>query len=242
MSHAPVNIEDMFVAAMAPVGGVPARQLRTGLDQFGSNADLVFPADNLIAEVKTLMENTADKPNFTPKVSEMYHRWLSEGRRVPVGYGAFKLTTSNLPAECVRELCNYATRAINKLVQQANNQIKQLKTVLGMPDANGLLVLCNTGNPYLNPDLIGWALNRALQDQNRSIQWVIYMTYGLPVYAPNSRQPLEVFTSMYRKGVEPMPSDLQTRIREAWMARVSEGRVVSVVEASADMFGGLKHR
>ena len=95
-----------------------------------------------------------------------------------------------------------------------------------MPSAKGLLVLCNTGNGFLQPDVIAYGLHHILGQNHKSIDWMIYMTYGLPVQISGMPEPGDLFTQPTRQGFQPMPSDFFDKISETWMKYISHGTVV----------------
>ncbi len=194
------------------------------------NADLVFPSDNLILEIKCLIEDPQASPDFEEKLSTLYRKWASEGR-VPILYGTATISTHDLPIECARELLLRLNGSVREHVVKANAQIKKTKAALGMQNACGALVLCNSGNRTTRPDVLLHGLDRILGNKFSAINWVIYMTHGLPIKLPNIPFPTEIFANVVRRGGKAMPDELFGRIRNAWLDYRKRFGEVRFVEA-----------
>jgi hypothetical protein len=127
-------------------------------------------------------------------------------------------------------------------VAKANKQIKATKVALGMPKANGVLVLCNTGNRTTRPDVLLHGLDRILGNKHSAIDWIIYMTYGLPITLPRLPFPTEIFANVARRGGTAMPESTFNGIRSAWLNHLRRFGSVTFVEATEqDQLFGAEH-
>ncbi|MGH6888448.1 MAG: hypothetical protein ACREHF_04520 [Rhizomicrobium sp.] len=212
-----LNIEDDFCKAMRSIGAVRPVEIDPNCQDHKYNADIVFKERGIIAEIKTLVNDSRAAKDFGKRYSALYAKWTAKGL-VPSQSGpTLKLDTSKLPEACSHELLRLATRPAKQHAESANAQIKGLKQTLGMQDAKGLLVLCNTGNPFLAPEIIGYGLHHAMPHARyRSIDWMIFMTHKLPVRVSGVSEPADVFARVLRDGFPPMPSDLFGGISAAW--------------------------
>lgn len=173
----------------------------------------------------------------------MYEKWVRQ-KKVPPQSGTIKINTADLPEECAREFVSAVTKRIKSRVDKSNSQIKTLKRVLNMPDAKGLLVLCNSGNALLSPETVFWRLCQTLRGPHHSsIDWLIYMTHGLPVQLDGMPEPADLFAQPVRKGFEKMPVDLFRRIEDAWMKHMTKQGPVRVYEGvDPKRLVGAKHK
>ena len=222
------NIDEDFTEAMRSIGGKRPVEIDPACEDT-DNADIVLQRDNVIVEIKTLIEDPRDKRDFSEKYGAMYEEWTRQGK-VPPQANPIMIDTSRIPPECAREFLLRITRRVKADVTKSNRQIKRLKQTLDMPTAKGLLVLCNSGNAFLPPDVLLYGLHHALGRDHSSINWLIYMTHGLQVQLPGMPEPGDLFTQPVREGYDPMPDELFNRVGDAWMSYISRGTVVRVYD------------
>ncbi len=216
----PTNIDELFAEAMRPIGGQRPEEIDPDSTRL-ENADVVFQAENVIAEVKTIMQDPAGRENIDNKLREMYSEWAAAGKVPDPIFGTIKIDTKKLPEDCAIEWLNVLTRGVGRVIGKANQQIKQTKASLSMPDAKGLFVICNSGAATLKPDVLLWRLARELEDGHPDIDWLLYLTYDLPIQFPDVPVPANVFGQPVRTGREPMPRDFYYRLNDAWMSNTN---------------------
>lgn len=73
------NVDAMFAEAMRAIGAKRPQEIDPECVKV-SNADLVFPAENVVAEVKTLTNDPRGSKDFQNKVSAVWDRWVAQGR------------------------------------------------------------------------------------------------------------------------------------------------------------------
>lgn len=211
------NIDDDFAEAMRAIGGKRPTEIDPNCT-VGGNADIVFLADNVIAEVKTLMEDPRDQPNYQAGLRSLYEKWAREGKVPPAPVGQnFEINTANLPEDCGHEFTRWTMKPVKRHAEKANRQIKDLKDTFNLPNARGLFVLCNSGVSYFTPHMIFYELHHVLSGQiYRTIDWIIYMTDGLPVKLPELSEPADMICPPHALGRKKMPKEFFNRIVEAW--------------------------
>lgn len=222
----PENIDEEFFEAMRSIGGQrPAEIDPKAGDTL--NADVVFRHENVIMEIKSLMEDPSRRDGYIEKVSAIYDSW--KGRPgVPIFWGQRRLNSADLPHEMGREFVRTLGGPIRGAVRKANRQIRRTKEVLGMPGAHGVLLLCNTGASSLSPHVILYELHHALGAEHASINSAIYLTHGVPAAMPNVPEPVEVFGFANRAGCEPLRKEFSDRIQDAWFRHQSRKKPVKV--------------
>ena len=210
-----LNVEEIFLTAMGRIGAVKPSELAEEVNGT-KNADFVLEADNVVGEIKCLMEDPRDHKQFNETYLKMYMQWVADGRVPAPKSEKIKINTADLPPDCAHEFLRRISRRVKKDVTSGNRQIRDLKGRLNMHSANGLLVLCNTGNAFLQPDVILYELHHALSDRHTSINWLLYFTCGLPIQR-QGQQPAEIFAFAQREGYDNIPAALATRIKNAWL-------------------------
>lgn len=209
------DFEFQFTEAMRPIGGIPAKEFFSDCST-GPNADLIFPKIPFFLEIKTLTKDPRSKKQFQKALFDKYMEWAKAGR-VPYRKPPFSVTSRELPNDCAVELANWITNGVHGHAKKANQQIRSLKTRLGMNEAKGTFLLCNTGNTFLSPHVVLNRLYHTFRTQKSSIDWVIYMTFGCPVMLKEVGYATEIFAQPNRPGYDPMPSELFHEIKNAWM-------------------------
>lgn len=180
------------------------------------NADIVFRDANVILEVKTLMTDPTERADHIERVSAIYNRWAGRPG-VPIIYGKRAINSADVPREMGFELARTLADPIRTAVTKANRQIRQVKASLGMPEAHGILLLCNAGATTQTPHVILHALHHALGKRHSSINSAIFMTHGVPANVPGVPEPVEVFASVTRPGHDPLSAAFGEKIRDAWL-------------------------
>jgi hypothetical protein len=125
---------------------------------------------------------------------------------------------------------------IRTAVTKANRQIREVKGSLNMPEAHGVLLLCNAGATTLTPAVILYALHHALGKRHSSINSAIFLTHGVPILMPGVPEPVEVFLPVSRPDREPLPQAFAVKIQNAWIqyqARKQPIRVYSGMDGNA---------
>lgn len=227
------NIDDEFYEAMRSIGGLRPAEIDSEAGR-ALNADVVFRDENVILEVKTLMADPTERADHIQKVSAIYNRWVGRPG-VPIIYGRRAINSADIPPEMAFELLRSLADPIRTSVTKANRQIRQVKVSLNMPEAHGVLLLCNAGATTLTPQVILHALHHALGKRHSSINSTIFLTHGVPVQVPGVPEPAEIFLPASRPGREPLPETFAVKIRNAWMqyqARKQPVRVYSDVDGS----------
>ena len=145
----------------------------------GGIADFLLNHDSIIAELKCLEKDTIEK-------LQAFASKIMQDRKLVV-YGAVPFTKI-IEAQPDREQLKQEAilkigAPIERHFKKANDQIKNTRSKLKLRQSSGLLILANTDNPTVEPDVAMWLLwllfNRRKQDGSplcSSIQCVLYLT------------------------------------------------------------------
>jgi len=212
---------DLMVEVLIAAGGQPPEAYLPS-DYLGRKADVVFPDDDLIVEVKSLTTDRAADPRITDAVGEMFARSIHLG--APVLFGTMQIGLHDLPPMVAANTLRIIGKRVLIEVQAANTQIKATKAALNRPNAKGVLALITP--PFkLDRRSVAWLVGDALREGRNSSVNVIFLV-ETPVAAPVVTPGRDSFMSFYSRDGEVMPAHLAQAIYEAWGRETGQrGRV-----------------
>lgn len=144
---APMEVEPLFNGFVVEYGGELVSNL-IPRNNVSLNADYVFEKQNVIAELKCFQKDLFNEKEEEARMQSLVEKWTKDGMLNDESVMQIVLT-GQLPSECKAEMIQAARKTIDRVIYHANKQIIATKTLLGMPDAKGLLLLCNDGNYFL---------------------------------------------------------------------------------------------
>ena len=148
-----IPIRETFDAAVKDSGGEVISELMSDTGKLAKNADYLFRAEQVIAELKCLESDLTKSAEYQAKLERLHGSWVARGLVAPLAPGMRRIINArNLPLPCAHELIDTVKPVIEKRVRKANEQIKQTKRTLNMPRAYGLLILANDGNYAIGPE------------------------------------------------------------------------------------------
>jgi hypothetical protein len=127
-------------------------------------ADVLLADRTVVCEIKALETDTAHKINAILEPYRNTEHW-------PIFYGEWQVgrVLKHLPNgdELANEIAKAVTSAVRDQVRSANQQIRDTKTALSIPDAGGLLILHNESIDVLTPDLLAGEANREMNKKSK---------------------------------------------------------------------------
>lgn len=189
------------------------------------NADYWLPGEpQVIAELKAMEEDIRDPKSFKEKWSALYAKWVAEGKAKPVASGTI-VNTADLPEDCRWEaFLKLLKPSLERTVKSANEQIKQTRELLSLPEAPGLFVLANDGNYALRHADVLAVLKFIFQPQRdgerrlKSIDSYIYFSANMPAEMPGIDFNALIWVDGTRQGGRTLPRPLLDKLRQAWIA------------------------
>lgn len=224
-----IDIETEFATCVRKIGGEVLAD-RLGPSPPFKNADYLFNADNVVAELKCLQRDTRTEPTFKERVQALHLQWHREGKvPMPRGQGTVRVNSRTLPEECQAQLSDLLTSRLKNVVQKANDQIKSTREHLALPEAKGLLLLANDGDMIFQLSVVMHTLHRVLHGKYRQISSVIYFTGNDPVMCPGIPLPALIWMPLTisdgpdqpRPGVS---EQFLERLRTGWFNRQATAR------------------
>jgi hypothetical protein len=128
------------------------------------NADYLFRDAKVIAELKVLETEFAHSKEMLARVDALVAKYPSADPDDPT-------------APLRRELIGELKKPLQRIVNNANRQIKETKIELGLPDYRGILICVNDGFKGLRPGIVNGLLGHILAGTSyKSTTAVIYQT------------------------------------------------------------------
>ena len=143
------------------------------------NADYFLERGSIICELKCL------EIEYNDRIQNLVDQWMDE-RRIGQVYGELpfnKIIEGHSDQEELnREALNKIRKAFERVVKEANNQIKETKKYFTLPNSKGLLIIVNLANLVLEPDIAAWLLQSVLDSKRnifKSIDTIIFLTIDI---------------------------------------------------------------
>jgi hypothetical protein len=214
--------EMLFERAAIAAGGARVSDELPRNTNLGKNADFVFRDENVIAELKCLVHDPRDAERFKSNIDEKFKKWVIEGK-IPPFFGTVVANLRDLPLECALETISLLKKPFNRLIAEANKQIKSTKRLLAMPNARGLLILIQSGDYFVPPNTIFDMVNRCLPDRyNRSVDDIIHANADMPAIQPANGNRHAFFFHACRDVQNPIPLQLVDRLQHCWQVELEQ--------------------
>lgn len=194
-----VNVEDFFSEYVEYFGGQVVSKTDLNLVD-RPNADYLFKKENIVAELKCFQKDLFNNEEDIPRIFNFLNSWvekklIKQGDKIKIILGSKKL-----PQECYADLLNACTKTIDRAIHKANKQIQESKRTFSIPNAKGLLLLCNDGNYFVQNDVfIGLIANlMARKYMDSDIDGFVYFTLNQVAKMPNSKLDWHLWVPSYR--------------------------------------------
>jgi len=138
--------EQYFRDFVASFGGTVLDEAPTG-----KTADYLFKDWNVIAELKTMLEDSSDEMN--KKIGAVVNDWTRETGQLPTGTVAgsqYIVEMKSVEPEIVSKWFNMLRQAVERYIKEADHQIRDTKIREQMPNARGIILIGNLFNKYHN--------------------------------------------------------------------------------------------
>lgn len=186
-------------------------------------ADYLFRQHQVIAELKALEKDSFGQP-FRRKMGELMADWQRRG--LLMVFGRTLIDSHQLHPVCQEEMMNVIGKPFqDRILASANEQIRETKKSLGMPDAKGVLLLASDGNADLQPHTVVFLLKRLLHKKHENgapqysnIDGVVYFNPRMPVVSPESGQPTMFCLGQARRPEDQQMAAFLNAFEAAWFA------------------------
>jgi hypothetical protein len=212
MSREPIEIEASFGEFVRTfrqggllsdfVGAVPTGTL---------NADFYFPADNVIAELKSLETDTFGVEAMANRVMPAF-KWLGYSM---VDFANWAVRKTNMPDDVSRRVYAGSVRSIVECTKKASRQIADTRRLIGKPNALGLVLIANDASESGSPIEIMNAVLRGFgQSRDVALNAAVYFTPNV-YHDVGEAVPMEIWVPIANNGGEVLQSFIDD-LGKAW--------------------------
>jgi hypothetical protein len=208
----------------------------------GKTADYLFESHNVIAELKTMLNDSTAE--IDAKVLAIVQDWRKQTGKYPPSHheGDKRIfEIKNMPEEIAGKWHKILIASVEHNIGEANRQIRETKRRENRPDAKGLVLIHNPRNPYFNDPhsyerLIVHVLRKKKDDKTLRfphLHGAVYfssndiMTRDGDMYFWNALQ-------MNRDGVSSEVQAFQNELRQGWYTFIKETYGVTVRQHDKD--------
>lgn len=180
------------------------------------NADFIFHGENVVGELKRLVDNKDKDEDIQEKIQAKFDAWMSEGT-IGKNNGRTVINSHSLPLECQRELIDIFKPALQRRVLKANKQIRQTLSYFNLVQSKGVLFIVNDGNYALEADAAIYLIGRILGNACSSVNSVIYFTVNMLATSPLTQKQTLVWAHVNRrKIIDPVDSKFVEKLFDGW--------------------------
>lgn len=209
----------------------------------GENADFLFRDFGVIAELKCLDRDTIADEKIVQKASAIYAEALRACAVKKVAFGTVYMSSDDLSEEFGARIRDLYAVPIARVLKKADSQISATRDSLGLPRAQGLLLLANNANSALHPPNARDVLGRLLRDPDSypNINHIIYFTANL--FSEFDGWKAHVWYSAGRREHPDMSSHFLRKVRKAWFAHHERlaGEPITTLFPPREAFDGLEN-
>lgn len=235
MTRAVIDQHAFIERVLGAAGGVPV-DTAIPPDYAGKRADMLFAADGIIVEIKSLTSDRRNDPEVMSKLGEVFVENANLGGPIP--FGEMTVRLYDLPPLLAESLLRVIGKRVRVEVANAAKQIQATRDILKMPEAFGLVVFVSPLE-RIGHDSIGWLINDVVNkaEDRRGLDGalVIETSFGLGVETAAASNSFSAFSSISGR---PLPDGFAERIAAAWQrvtgqhARAVERELFTTLGAS----------
>ncbi|GAC1370299.1 MAG: hypothetical protein NVS3B3_02520 [Aquirhabdus sp.] len=216
----PIPVEESFNEFVIEFGGELVSSLMSQEKTLPRNADYLFRNEHVIAELKCLEKNSFNNDEDVGRLGNLIQKWTSS--KIINGSNAIKWLNGQerLPSECYQDMINLAARTIETAIRSAKKQIELTKVFFDLPEANGVLLLVNDGNYFLEHQHI-FALTCQIMERkfkNSSIDGFVYFSVNMPAVMPEHKLEMLPWFPAYRDENNESLGAFINKLGEQWIA------------------------
>ncbi len=210
--HQPLPVEATWRDFVRSVGGEVVEDWLPEPRTF-ANADFLFRAHDVVAELKEIETEFSASPAFERGFKALMDRLLLEDPDwKPGGYGG----TGRFPRWFWEEYLRIYRPPISRILKKANKQIRETKEHLGLGTSRGVLVLVNDSFITLEPNFVHLVAADLLCTSYSSIDCFIYTTMNRYVEVQGSDLAHLLWTPTYSERAEDNLVDFVDQLGAKW--------------------------
>lgn len=221
------ELHDELCAGFIDAGATPADQLLP-LRYNGKKADVVFVAERVIVEVKSLFDDSLESTRVRTNFDRIVLEWMKKGG--PIIFGTVNLDLSDLPPAMAEEMISYVGERVRTGLKDANRQIRATVEMLDWDDFNGIAVFASPAHFKTHPGVIARAAWDLLRRSDRTPLLNGLMTFWVPV----EDRPGQLMIIPHTRGERSIPAGIYERMGRGFAARFAAEKGVQLERQISD--------
>lgn len=213
MTRAAIDQHVFIERVLGAAGGLPIDTV-IPREYAGKRADVLFAADRIIVEIKSLTSDRRNDPEVMSKLGEVFVENANLGGPIP--FGEMTVRLHDLPPLLADRSLRVVGKRVRVEVANAAKQIQATRDILKMPEAFGLVVFVSPLD-RIGHDSIGWLINDVVNQagDRRGLDGalVIETSFGLEGETAATSNSFSAFSSISER---PLPDGFAERIAAAW--------------------------
>lgn len=182
-----IKVEEAFNSFVKAFGGDLVVDRLAPRAERGENADYVFDAAQVVAELKCLEKNLFACEEDVPRIERMIQSHSESG--AVSGHRALRWVLGQEPTPRVyrEDMVRHARRTIETAVRKADHQIRATKSALDAEHYRGLLLIVSDGNYFLEPREVLALLLPLMQSRAKRspVDGFVYFTANMATSHPD---------------------------------------------------------
>ncbi len=208
--HTPIAVEKTFDEFIRSYGGQRVADLIPANPNF-ENADYLFLADNIVAELK---EITTEFHLAEGHYQKLYEVFCDLERTNKMTWA--DVEAGRFPREFRVQQTRLFRPPIQRMLKKANRQIRATKDHLKLEAARGLILVVNDGFTSISPLWVKALIAESLVHSHKSIDAFVYLTVNTYVDLPSSEYANLIWTAAYNKSAPDSLVHFVDEIGRAW--------------------------
>lgn len=185
------------------------------------NADYIFYADEIVAELKCMMDDNSESAGNQAKVNNLINEYFTAG----------KINTKTITEESWKSFPNdfqvkfseIFSHSIRARVKKANIQIRETKKHLRLNSYAGMLIIANDGLVSMPPAAFIETTIRTITNNKRQfIDSFIYLTVNLFATIEDTPLPTVFWMPFSMKEPSKVSEAFLNQLRTAWQNKINK--------------------
>jgi hypothetical protein len=232
-----IPVEKTFEAFVIEYGGELVSKLISN-ENPPKNADYLFRTPLVIAELK-VVERDAFTPQDKEKLDKLVNGWIRQRLIGPI-FGTVQIELRKLPPPCQQDWLNVHMAPWKRKLDDANKQIKATKSILNLPEACGVLFLCDDATRSFGPEDVMGFIARTLKSKKPDGSQIYSHLDRIVYFSVNPRTVtkdgvgLNFWMPGYRHADDKVISEFLENFRRGWVQYHADLLGTKAVEMSPD--------
>jgi hypothetical protein len=191
--HEPIDVEAAWREFVCAFGGSLVDQLIPEPRPI-ENADFIFLASGVVAELKIVETEFSRAPGFASKFAALTQRLIAEEPHwTPAAFAEH----ATYPKWFVREFTHLFRPPMSRILKKANRQLRATKEHFDISSNTGVLLLVNDGFVSLQPEFFRGLVSNLLLYSYSSIDCFVYLTVNRYVAIASDDTPRLLWVPTY---------------------------------------------